>query len=77
MECPTIRQVTEKLGWFANPSRTEYDLSIHGAGPAGLSAAVYGSSALTKGEVVYIVGAATRRDRPRCISPPSAGASTS
>jgi thioredoxin reductase (NADPH) len=44
MECPTIRQVTEKLGWFANPSRTEYDLAIYGAGPAGLSAAVYGSS---------------------------------
>jgi thioredoxin reductase (NADPH) len=44
MERPTIRQVTEKLGWFANPSRTEYDLAIYGAGPAGLSAAVYGSS---------------------------------
>ena len=44
MESPTIRQVTEKLGWFANPSRAEYDLAIYGAGPAGLSAAVYGSS---------------------------------
>jgi thioredoxin reductase (NADPH) len=44
MEAPTIRQVTEKLGWFANPSRAEYDLAIYGAGPAGLSAAVYGSS---------------------------------
>ncbi len=28
MESPTIRQVTEKLGWFANPSRAEYDLAI-------------------------------------------------
>jgi hypothetical protein len=42
MECPTIRQITEKLGWFVNPSRSEYDLAIYGAGPAGLSAAVYG-----------------------------------
>nr|WP_318290131.1 FAD-dependent oxidoreductase [Paraburkholderia sp. BL8N3] len=44
LECPTIRQITEKLGWFANPSRSEYDLAIYGAGPAGLRAAVYGAS---------------------------------
>jgi thioredoxin reductase (NADPH) len=44
MERPSIRQVTEKLGWFANPSRAEYDLAIYGAGPAGLSAAVYASA---------------------------------
>jgi thioredoxin reductase (NADPH) len=44
MERPTIRQISEKLGLFRNPSRSEYDLSIHGAGPAGLSAAVYGAS---------------------------------
>jgi thioredoxin reductase (NADPH) len=44
LECPTIRQITEKLGWFRNPSRSEYDLAIYGAGPAGLSAAVYGAS---------------------------------
>ncbi len=43
-ECPTIRQITEKLGWFASPSREVYDLAIYGAGPAGLSAAVYGAS---------------------------------
>jgi thioredoxin reductase (NADPH) len=48
MEAPTIRQITEKLGWFKNPSRTEYDLAIYGAGPAGLSAAVYaGADGLT------------------------------
>ena len=41
MERPTVRQVTEKLGWFRNPSRSEYDLAIYGAGPAGLSASVY------------------------------------
>jgi len=35
MESPTIRQVTEKLGWFANPSRAEYDLAIYGAGRRG------------------------------------------
>ena len=44
MEQPTVRQVTEKLGWFRNPSRSEYDVAIYGAGPAGLSAAVYAAS---------------------------------
>src|SRR5690348_6573490 len=44
MERPTIRQIVEKLGWFRTPSCTEYDLAIYGAGPAGLSAAVYGAS---------------------------------
>ncbi|HET9222211.1 MAG TPA: FAD-dependent oxidoreductase, partial [Roseiflexaceae bacterium] len=44
MECPTIQQITEKLGWFRNPSHSKYDLAIYGAGPAGLSAAVYGAS---------------------------------
>lgn len=44
LERPTIRQITEKLGWFHDPSLAEYDLAIYGAGPAGLSAAVYGSS---------------------------------
>jgi thioredoxin reductase (NADPH) len=44
LERPTVRQITEKLGWFRNPSRAEYDLAIYGGGPAGLSAAVYGAS---------------------------------
>jgi len=44
LERPTIRQISEKLGWFGDPSLTEYDLAIYGAGPAGLSAAVYGAS---------------------------------
>jgi thioredoxin reductase (NADPH) len=44
MEHPTIRQITQKLGWFRDPSRSEYDVAIYGAGPAGLSAAVYGAS---------------------------------
>ena len=44
LERPTIRQITEKLGWSRDPSRTEYDLAIYGAGPAGLSAAVYGAT---------------------------------
>jgi thioredoxin reductase (NADPH) len=34
----------EHLGWFNDPSRSNYDLAIYGAGPAGLSAAVYGAS---------------------------------
>ncbi|HEX4163909.1 MAG TPA: FAD-dependent oxidoreductase, partial [Bryobacteraceae bacterium] len=44
MENPTLRQITEKLGWFRDPSRSEYDLAIYGGGPAGLSSAVYGAS---------------------------------
>jgi thioredoxin reductase (NADPH) len=44
LECPTLRQITEKLGWFHDPTRAQYDLAIYGAGPAGLSAAVYGAS---------------------------------
>ena len=34
LESPTIRQVAEKLGWIHDPSRSEYDLAIYGAGPA-------------------------------------------
>jgi thioredoxin reductase (NADPH) len=52
LERSTVRQITEKLGWFQNPSRDEYDLSIYGAGPAGLSAAVYGASEGLKTVVV-------------------------
>jgi thioredoxin reductase (NADPH) len=44
LEHPTVRQIIEKLGWFHTPSCTQYDLAIYGAGPAGLSAAVYGAS---------------------------------
>src|ERR1700735_406184 len=35
MENPTIRQLAEKLGWYHDPSNSEYDLAIYGAGPAG------------------------------------------
>jgi len=52
MENPTIRQITEKLGWFRDPSLSEYDLAIYGAGPAGLSADVYGASEGLKTVVV-------------------------
>jgi thioredoxin reductase (NADPH) len=52
MERPTLRQIIEKLGWFHNPSRAEYDLAIYGAGPAGLSAAVYAASEGLKAVVI-------------------------
>jgi thioredoxin reductase (NADPH) len=41
---PTIREIAQHLGWVAQPKFKEYDLSIYGAGPAGLSAAVYAAS---------------------------------
>ena len=41
---PTIAEVAARLGWVAAPRYEEYDLSIYGAGPAGLSAAVYAAS---------------------------------
>jgi thioredoxin reductase (NADPH) len=41
---PSVRDVAEKLGWVTSPKLSEYDVSIYGAGPAGLSAAVYAAS---------------------------------
>lgn len=41
---PSIRELAEHLGWVTQPRRREYDVSIYGAGPAGLSAAVYAAS---------------------------------
>jgi len=58
LECPTIRQILEKLGWYHDPTRSEYDVAIYGAGPAGLSAAVYAASEGLKTVVIekYTVG---------------------
>ncbi len=44
MFAPTVHEVAERLGWVTQPRFKEYDLSIYGAGPAGLSAAVYAAS---------------------------------
>jgi len=44
LEDPTPEQVASALGWVKPPSKSTYDLIIHGAGPAGLSAAVYAAS---------------------------------
>lgn len=44
LAAPTLRDVANKLGFVVKPSRKEYDVSIYGAGPAGLSAAVYAAS---------------------------------
>ncbi|MBX9661523.1 MAG: FAD-dependent oxidoreductase [Nitrospiraceae bacterium] len=41
---PSLREVADSLGWVTQPRFKEYDLSIYGAGPAGLSAAVYAAS---------------------------------
>jgi thioredoxin reductase (NADPH) len=52
IEHATLQQISQKLGLFRNPSQSEYDLAIYGAGPAGLSAAVYGASEGLKTVVV-------------------------
>ena len=44
VESATARRVADELGWLTEPKHAEYDLSIYGAGPAGLSAAVYAAS---------------------------------
>jgi thioredoxin reductase (NADPH) len=44
MFAPSLREVADSLGWVTQPRYKEYDLSIYGAGPAGLSAAVYAAS---------------------------------
>ena len=41
---PSIDQIARRLGWVHQPRLPEYDVSIYGAGPAGLSAAVYAAS---------------------------------
>ena len=41
---PTLAEIAARLGWVARPRFVEYDVSIYGAGPAGLSAAVYAAS---------------------------------
>jgi len=40
----TIEDVARRLGWIEQPRLKIYDVSIYGAGPAGLSAAVYAAS---------------------------------
>ncbi|SMH29439.1 thioredoxin reductase (NADPH) [Rathayibacter oskolensis] len=44
LEEPTLAEIASRLGWATTPASSEYDLSIYGAGPAGLSAAVYAAS---------------------------------
>jgi thioredoxin reductase (NADPH) len=44
MERPTVLELAERLGVSAQPTSDHYDLVIVGGGPAGLAAAVYGSS---------------------------------
>jgi thioredoxin reductase (NADPH) len=41
---PTLQDVADRLGFVTKPKLRQYDVSIYGAGPAGLSAAVYAAS---------------------------------
>jgi thioredoxin reductase (NADPH) len=38
---PSVQELAVALKWQRPPLRGEYDVAIYGAGPAGLSAAVY------------------------------------
>lgn len=40
LEEPTVRELANRLGWVTQPRFKEYDVSIYGVGPAGLSTAV-------------------------------------
>jgi len=62
---PQPPPITEKLGWFRSPLHSEYDLAIYGAGPAGLSAAVYGASEGLKTVLIERSAIAGRPDRAR------------
>jgi thioredoxin reductase (NADPH) len=44
LQAPTVHELADRLGWVTQPRLKEYDVSIYGAGPAGLSAAVYAAS---------------------------------
>ena len=41
---PSIQELASALLWYRKPKLASYDLAIFGAGPAGLSAAMYGAS---------------------------------
>jgi thioredoxin reductase (NADPH) len=41
---PSLKEVAGKLGFVSRAKLRHYDVSIYGAGPAGLSAAVYAAS---------------------------------
>jgi thioredoxin reductase (NADPH) len=51
----TVEQVASGLGMISAPSLSEYDLTIVGAGPAGLAAAVYAASEGLRAVVVEAV----------------------
>ncbi len=44
LHSPTVHDLAVALQWFKEPRLPEYDVAVYGAGPAGLSAAVYGAS---------------------------------
>src|SRR5262245_33749485 len=44
MESPTRPELARRIGLHVRPNHAEYDVAILGAGPAGLTAAVYAAS---------------------------------
>ncbi|WP_338890827.1 NAD(P)/FAD-dependent oxidoreductase [Rhodococcus sovatensis] len=44
LHSPSVADIANRLGWVKQPKLREYDVCVYGAGPAGLSAAVYAAS---------------------------------
>src|SRR5262245_43760454 len=44
IESPTRRELARRIGLHLRPKHADYDVAILGAGPAGLTAAVYAAS---------------------------------
>ncbi len=61
----TLEEVAAGLGMVSAPARSEYDLTIVGAGPAGLAAAVYATSEGLRAVVIESVAPGVRPGRPR------------
>ena len=59
------KAVAAGLGMVSAPLLSEYDLTIVGAGPAGLAAAVYAASEGLRAVAIEAVAPGVRRGRPR------------
>jgi thioredoxin reductase (NADPH) len=61
----TLESVAEGLGMVSAPTLSDYDLTIVGAGPAGLAAAVYAASEGLRAVAIESVAPGGQAGRPR------------